>query len=66
MTRKEKLAVAAGFIALTGLLIYAFRRVKGQRMLREVSDEGYETAQDVLFPKRRKAAKTHYGPVLPS
>jgi hypothetical protein len=36
-------------------------------MLHVVSDEGYETAGDILFPKREGPDKgLHYGPVLPN
>jgi hypothetical protein len=35
-------------------------------MLHVVSNEGYETAGDILFPKRGGPDKgLHYGPVLP-
>lgn len=65
MTRNQKILIGAGAIALTSLLIVAFRRSNSKRVLRKVADEGYETAGDVLYPNRRKAYKTHYGPVLP-
>lgn len=66
MTKNEKLAAGIGALALTGLLIYAVRRAKTKKRLRDISDEGYETALDVLYPKKSKGYKTHYGPVLPS
>lgn len=62
---KLLVAVAAGFLA--GLVVYMVRRAEEKRMLTEVADEGYETAYDVLFPDKLKAAgrRLHYGPVLP-
>ena len=66
MTRNQRILIGAGALALTGLLIFAVRRANSKKITREVSDEGYETAHDVLYPKRRKVYKTHYGPVLPS
>jgi len=56
------IAVAAGFTI--GLFIV--RRINTRQMLNKVSDEGYETAHDILFPKYSKRGKNlRYGPVLP-
>ncbi|MET0637822.1 MAG: hypothetical protein ABWZ25_17460 [Chitinophagaceae bacterium] len=66
MNKKEKLLIGFGALALTGLLIFSVRRAKACKMLKDVSDEGYETAPDVLYPGKRKSGRTHYGPVLPS
>jgi len=66
MTKNEKILVGIGALALTGLLIFSFRRAQSKKRLRDISDEGYETAHDVLYPTKRKSYKTHYGPVLPS
>jgi hypothetical protein len=39
---------------------------KTRRKLKQVADNGYETARDVLFPgKKLKSSKLHYGPVHP-
>jgi hypothetical protein len=36
-------------------------------MLTKISDEGYETAQDILFPnKYHPGGQLQYGPVLPA
>lgn len=60
------LSIAVTTVA-AGLVAYAARRHRSNKELRRVSDEGYETAHDVLFPDRgRKGQKLHYGPVLPS
>ncbi|HTD92787.1 MAG TPA: hypothetical protein VK644_03205 [Chitinophagaceae bacterium] len=63
-TNKIILAVAAG--AAAGIVFYAWRRHKSSRMLRQVADEGYETAHDILFPEKRfKGRRLRYGAVLP-
>jgi type II secretory pathway pseudopilin PulG len=69
MKKKNMLLIAIAAAAVTaGLVAYsAARRTRANRQLRRVSDEGYETAHDVLFPdKGHKGPKLHYGPVLPS
>ncbi|RYY62668.1 MAG: hypothetical protein EOO05_01860 [Chitinophagaceae bacterium] len=66
MTKNEKILAGIGALALTGLLIFSVRRAQAKKRLKDISDEGYETAHDVLYPKKRKSYKTHYGPVLPS
>jgi len=67
MKTADKLLVAAAAGFLAGLVIYMVRRAEEKRVLSEVSNEGYETAYDVLFPDRLKATgrRLHYGPVLP-
>lgn len=52
--------------ALVGMVIYRKRSRNTGFMLSKVSDEGYETAHDVLFPKKSSRGKNlRYGPVLP-
>ena len=49
-------------VVATGLIIYARRRFKTNRINRQVADQGYETAYDILFPeKRKKAGRYKYG-----
>jgi hypothetical protein len=55
MDRKTRnLFIAAG-LTLTAVLIYRMvkRKKDKKRKLNAVSDEGYETAEDILFPKRK-------------
>jgi hypothetical protein len=55
-------AVMAG-VAI-GLLVV--RRINTRQMLVQVSEEGYETAHDILYPRHNKRGKkVKYGPVLP-
>lgn len=63
---RNDLLVAAAVGAAAGILVYLVRRVKEHKILTKVSDEGYETAHEVLYPqKKQMKGKLHYGPVLP-
>ncbi len=66
---KKKLAIgllAGAAIATAAILLAQKRRKKHISMLREVSDEGYETAHDILYPgKGKRASNLRFGPVLP-
>jgi hypothetical protein len=52
--KTKKTLIVAG-ITLTALLILhlVVRRKKIEKRLTVVADEGYETAEDILFPKRK-------------
>jgi hypothetical protein len=66
MKTSTKIVIGISAVAVVGLMIYSYRRKKTCNMLIEVSNEGYETAPDVLFPnKGKRGSKLHYGPVLP-
>lgn len=63
---RNDLLIAAAVGAATGILVYLTRRIKEHQRLTKVSDEGYETAHEVLYPaKKQMSGKLHYGPVLP-
>jgi hypothetical protein len=53
-SKSRKILIAAG-LTLTVVLIYRLVKKKKdkKRKLSVVSDEGYETAEDILFPKKR-------------
>lgn len=54
-------AAAAGWLAL-----YIVRRIQSRHMRNRVASEGFETATDVLYPKRRRMFRKHkLSPVLP-
>ncbi len=67
MKRSSKLAL--GIIAATAVGYVVYRLIRSQKAhseLRNVADEGYETAHDVLYPRKEtRARKQKYGPVLP-
>ncbi|MBX3254672.1 MAG: hypothetical protein KF862_11070 [Chitinophagaceae bacterium] len=67
MSKTDKIVMVAAAGAIAGLLVYAYRRYRSNRMLKQVAAEGYETAHEVLFPHSNPigGGKTHYGPVLP-
>lgn len=67
MKTRNKILLATAAIAVTGLLVYAAsRHKKNKKMLSEISDEGYETAPDVMFPgKDKRSSNLKYGPVIP-
>ncbi len=61
--------ILLGIAALTvvAAVVYKGReKKKCGNMLTEISDHGYETAHDVLYPHIRGGnSNLHYGPVLP-
>ncbi|MCW3088987.1 MAG: hypothetical protein JWP81_56 [Ferruginibacter sp.] len=63
----QKIVLGFALFAAAGLMIYVSRMRAGTRQkLSEIADEGYETAQDILFPGERINGKhLRYGPVLP-
>ena len=66
MKTSTKLVIGISAAAVVGLILYSYRRKNTCDMLNEVSNEGYETAPDVLFPnKGKRGSRLHYGPVLP-
>jgi hypothetical protein len=49
-----------------GLVVYAVRMYRSKKRYTRVSEEGYETAYDILFPaKKDRRKKVQYGPVIP-
>ncbi len=66
MKTSAKIVIGISAAAIVGLMLYSYRRKKTCNMLNEVSNEGYETAADVLFPNNgKRGSRLHYGPVLP-
>ncbi|MBS1742871.1 MAG: hypothetical protein JST81_07505 [Bacteroidetes bacterium] len=70
---KRNLGILIGLtaVAVAGIIIYRNRKQMNENgeldRLKRVSDEGYETAHDVLFPKRRdKKSGLRFGPVIPN
>ena len=52
--KTKKILIAAG-LTLTAVLVIRLvvKNKKTKKRLSVVSDEGYETAEDILFPKKR-------------
>ena len=62
MNRKQIIA-GISLITLAGIIIYLRRRHRADIMnelkAEQVADNGYETAHDILFPKKKKRAKKY-------
>ena len=66
MKKTSQFLLIAGAAVAAGLTIYAIRRHRKNMRDARVSQEGYETAHDVLYPtKKHSRRKLHFGPVLP-
>ena len=58
--------IFAGTIALVPLALFLVRRVQSSRMRRKIAAEGFETATDILYPRKRRLFRQYrIGPVLP-
>ncbi|MEO7264738.1 MAG: hypothetical protein ABIW38_07485 [Ferruginibacter sp.] len=54
------------FFGFITLLLLKKRIEEGREMVKHASDEGYETAHDILYPgKKNRSRHLRYGPVLP-
>jgi hypothetical protein len=51
--KTKKILVAAGITLTVLLVIHMVRRKKSEKRLTVVAEEGYETAEDILFPKKK-------------
>lgn len=66
MKLSQKIALSLAVVTAAGIVVYIARRSNTKRMLNQIADEGYETAQDILFPGKKIQAKhLQYGPVIP-
>jgi hypothetical protein len=51
--KTKKILIAAGLTLTAILIIQLIKSKKTKKRLTVVADEGYETAEDILFPKRK-------------
>jgi len=62
MNRKRIIA-GISLLALAGIILYVRRRhranVVDELKAEQVAEHGYETAHDILFPKKNKRVKSH-------
>jgi hypothetical protein len=66
MKNNKKWAIGLAVLGLAIILYKSNRKKQKEQTLLKVAEEGYETAQDVLFPSSKlRSRKQHYGPVLP-
>jgi hypothetical protein len=49
----RKILIVTGLTLTTLLIIQLLKKKRMEKRLTLVSDEGYETAEDILFPKRK-------------
>ncbi|HEV8283459.1 MAG TPA: hypothetical protein VGQ09_04075 [Chitinophagaceae bacterium] len=65
MSRK-KIIVGISLLAVAGIIIYLSRRhqtsIINKLKAEQVAEHGYETAYDILFPKKNKRIKKHRNP----
>ena len=55
-----------GVLTITAAVVMVAKGFNQGRRLSHVSNEGYETAHDILYPdKNLRRNRLHYGPVLP-
>jgi GTP cyclohydrolase II len=62
MSRK-KIIAGISLLALAGVIIYLRRRrriyIMNELKTEQVAEHGYETAHDILFPKKKKRIKKY-------
>lgn len=67
---KTTTKVLAGLFLVTcaaAVTVLVSQELKKRKKLKNISDEGYETAHDVLYPEKEiKSGRLHFGPVLPT
>lgn len=51
--KTKKILIAAGLTLTAILIIQMIKSKKTRKRLTVVADEGYETAEDILFPKKK-------------
>ena len=60
------IGLGIAILAITVAAVYVKKCADTKRMLNQISDEGYETAHDILFPGKNMESKNlQYGPVIP-
>lgn len=60
------IGIGLALVAVAGVAVYITKKKKRKNMLNQISEEGYETAHDILFPgKSFDSGKLQYGPVIP-
>jgi hypothetical protein len=51
--KTKKILIAAGITLTAMLIIQMIKSKKTKKRLTVVAEEGYETAEDILFPKKK-------------
>ncbi|MDO9373263.1 MAG: hypothetical protein V4725_03080 [Bacteroidota bacterium] len=67
MKLSTKIALGLCILVTASVILQLTKRTRTTRMLSQISDEGYETAHDILFPGQKIGTRAlHYGPVIPN
>ncbi len=64
-----KMAIGVSAVVAASVVVYMAQRSSSSKLrkLYQISEEGYETAQDILFPGEVIEGKNlRYGPVIPN
>lgn len=65
VSMKTVLITSIAFITLTTVITTVAMYLNKKRKLEKISEEGYETAIDIIAPES-SFRKLHYGPVIPA
>jgi GTP cyclohydrolase II len=69
MSRKNLIA-GISLLTIAGVILYLRHRRRTNLIndikAQQVSEHGYETAHDILFPRNRISRRNKFGPTLPS
>lgn len=66
MKKSTNITIGLFSIAALGIAVFISIQRKKKKQLTHIADEGYEFANDILYPNKRQLAKNlRYGPVLP-
>lgn len=67
MKTRNRILIGLAAASLVGAIIFVIRKKNTRKMLKQIADEGYETAHDILFPnKSKRDSRLQYGPVIPA
>jgi hypothetical protein len=65
MKKNSTIPMLLAAIVTALITVFSIQRKERKEMLARVSEEGYETAADILYPDKSVSGKLHYGPVIP-
>ena len=57
MKNSLRITLALATVVTAAIILYAVRRINTSQMMVKVSNEGYETARDILFPGKKIAER---------
>lgn len=57
--------LALSIVSIASILTITIKRAIQNKHLKKIAEEGYETAIDVLYPRKKGSKKLQYSPTLP-